>query len=243
VDGQGEFLTQRELPQLGHVIVEFDGDDLCLRSARAGEVRVPLEPEQRRKRERVHIWRDIVLAEDCGAEAAEFFTAHLGRDVRLVHMPESTHRQANLEFAAVGDRVSFADGYPILLIGEASLTELNARLETSLPMMRFRPNVVVSTTVPHEEDTWRRIVLGDIACDVVKPCARCPVPTIDEATLEFGKEPLRTFATYRRWHNKVWFGQNVIHRAEGTLHVGDTVEVLTTGLARPPLELARVSRM
>jgi len=233
VNERGEFMTQREDAQLGQIGTAVEGAALVLRSSRAASIALPLQPSG--KKTRVRVWNDTVAAIDCGDDAAEFLAAHMGYTARLLYMPESTHRQADLEFATVGDRVSFADGYPMLLVGEGSLAALNARLEEPIPMMRFRPNVVVSDTAPYEEDTWRRIVLGDVACEVVKPCARCQVPTIDQSTATAGKEPMRTLATYRRWRNNVWFGQNVVHRGTGALHVGDSVEVLTTGPARPPL--------
>jgi uncharacterized protein len=154
-------------------------------------------------------------------------SAHLDTDARLLFMPDTTMRQADLAYAEPGDRVSFADGFPLLLITQQSLDELNRRLTEPLSMLRFRPNVVVhGAAVPHEEDSWRSIRLGSVPCDVVKPCARCAVTTIDQATGIAGKEPLRTLAEYRRWDGKVWFGQNVVHRDTGMLRVGDEVEVL-----------------
>jgi hypothetical protein len=114
---------------------------------------------------------------------------------------------------------------------------LNRRLEEPVEMLRFRPNIVVSGAAPHEEDAWRSIRVGDVECAVVRPCARCVVPTIDPATGIAGREPSRTLAAYRKWDRKVWFGQNAVHRSPGNLHISAAVHVLATGDPDPPLLL------
>jgi uncharacterized protein YcbX len=183
----------------------------------------------------VQVWKDVVDACDAGPEAARFLSAHLGMDARLVRMPDDTLRQVRLDYARPGDRVGFADAFPLLVIGEGSLEELNRRLETPLPMLRFRPNLVIAGTAPNEEDAWRRIRIGDTELDVLKPCDRCVVTTIDQTTGMAGKEPLRTLSTYRRWNGKVYFGKYAVHRGRGTVRVGDEVTVLETAAADPPL--------
>jgi uncharacterized protein len=234
VDGAGEFITQRNQPRLAQLRVALEPGELVLRSRQAGEARLPLHPESG-EAVRVRVWADEVAGRDAGDAAAAFLRAHLGIAARMVHMPDSTVRQVDLDHGVAGDRVSFADGFPLLLITQGSLDELNGRLAEPVPMLRFRPNVVVAGAVPHAEDEWRRIRLGPVPCDVVKPCARCVVTTIDEATAVAGPEPLRALAAYRRWNGQVWFGQNVIHRGTGVLRVGDAVEVVAMGPARPPL--------
>ena len=116
--------------------------------------------------------------------------------------------------------------YPLLLISECSLEDLNRRLAEPLPMNRFRPNLVVRGCAPYVEDGWRRIRIGKIVFHVVKPCSRCTTTTVDQATGERGREPLMTLATYRRVGNKVMFGQNLIHEGTGKLVVGDELAVL-----------------
>jgi uncharacterized protein len=234
VDAAGEFITQRNCPELALLATSLEPGALVLRSERAGEVRLPLEPRGGAQR-RVRIWNDVVDADDVGDAAASFVSEHLARKARLLYMPPTTLRQADLDYAHEGDRVSFADGFPLLLISEAALDALNHRLPQPVSMLRFRPNVVVDGAAAHDEDTWRRIQLGAVTCDVVKPCARCLVPTIDPVTARAGKEPLRTLARYRTWHGKVWFGQNLIHRDRGMLRMGDPVHLLERGDARPPL--------
>jgi uncharacterized protein len=236
VDEAGAFVTQRDRPWLGQLETALRPDALVLRSRSAGECTLPLRPDGGTMRA-VRIWDDVVTATDAGDDAAAFISAHLEHPVRLLFMPDSTLRQADLDYARPGDRVSFADGFPLLLATQASLDELNSRLAEPVPMLRFRPNVVVRGPVPaHDEDAWRAVRIGDVACDVVKPCARCVVTTVDTATAAPGKEPLHTLSGYRRWNGKVWFAQNLVHRAEGVLQLGDAVDILERGEPRPPLQ-------
>ncbi|HSJ25152.1 MAG TPA: MOSC N-terminal beta barrel domain-containing protein [Longimicrobiales bacterium] len=236
----GDFVTQRGTPQLALLETALEANALVLRSRTAGEARVPLAgPEGAAPVRLVRIWDDVVEALDAGDEAADLVGRHLGAEgdgLRLVYMPDSTLRQVSPAHARPGDRVSFADGFPLLVVTQQSLDELNRRLPEPVPMHRFRPNVVVDDAPsPHDEDTWRRIRLGSVPCDVVKPCARCVVTTVDQATAVAGVEPLRTLAAYRRQDGLVWFAQNAIHRATGWLAVGDDVEVLERGEPRPAL--------
>ena len=122
--------------------------------------------------------------------------------------------------------MSFADGFPLLLVSEASLEELGRRAGKAFEAQRFRPNLVVSDTEPHAEDSWRRIRVGSIEMRAVKPCSRCVIPTRSLDSGALGTEPLATLATYRKRDGKVMFGINVIPDSEGELRVGDAVEVL-----------------
>jgi uncharacterized protein len=236
VDGRGEFVTPREHASLALVDTALEKDTLVLSTA-AGSAAVPLSQEDG-DAVTVRVWLDTVEAIDTGAEAAALLTNLLGFPARLVRMPARTVRQVSLDYGERGDRVSFADAFPLLIIAQASLDELNRRLPRPVPMLRFRPNVVVAGTQPHEEDTWRTVRLGAVECDVVKPCGRCVVTTLDLATARPGKEPLRTLASYRKFESHVWFGQNAIHRGTGVLRVGDEVQVLDRGEPRPPLPAA-----
>ena len=168
-----------------------------------------------------------------GDEVNGWFSDVLDVECRLVTMPETTRRRIPPEFAVNPgeDHVSFADGYPFLLIGEASLAEVNARLETPVPMNRFRPNLVVSGSEAFAEDSWKKIRIGETVFHLVKPCARCVLTTVDQATgVKDGKEPLKTLASFRTFDGKVLFGQNLIaENPGGVVRVGDEVEVLETG--------------
>jgi uncharacterized protein len=233
VDADGVFVSQRSDAALGQVRPSLEEGALVLRSAIADGCSLSFAPTG--DAVRVRVWADVVDAIDCGADAASFITRHLGREARIVHMPDTTLRAVPLPYAPDGGRVSFADAFPLLIIGDGSLEELNRRLEEPVEMLRFRPNIVVSGVAPHAEDSWRGVRLGDVECDVVRPCARCVVPTIDPATGIAGREPSRTLAGYRKWDGKVWFGQNAVHRAPGTLVAGAAVDVLQTGEPEPPL--------
>lgn len=226
VTEEGRFLTQREQPRLAWVEPALEDGTLTLSARGYDSIRLPVAtagiPWS------VDIWKSKwVQAIDQGEEAAEWFSDWLGMSVRLVHLADGYIRRINEQYAvAPDDHTGFADGYPILLTSEDSLADLNARLETPVPMNRFRPNLVVSGAGPFAEDDWQRICVGDVELAVVKPCARCVVTTIDKDTLEQAKEPLRTLATFRRHELGAIFGQNVIPINEGRLKVGMMVEVL-----------------
>jgi uncharacterized protein len=224
VDAAGVFLSQREISRLALVrtaldgaslVVSADGRDLLEVSAAAGARRL------------VQVWNDQVEARDVGPEAARWFSDMLGVECSLVHMDDETIRPVDPRFANGSERVSFADAFPLLLISEGSLRGLNEKLAEPVLMNRFRPNVVVDGPAvgPHAEDAWTSIRVGTIPMDVVKPCSRCTVPMVDQATGVRGKEPIRTLNSYRNVGGKVMFGQNVIHRGVGRVAVGDAVEI------------------
>ena len=146
--------------------------------------------------------------------------------LRLVVMPDSTERKADPRYARHNENVSFADGFPYLVISQASLDDLNGRLAEPIEMRRFRPNFVITGTEPFAEDQWKHITIGDLRFEVVKPCARCVLTTINPETAEKGAEPLKTLASYRRNGNKILFGQNVTVQDFGELNVGAQVLVL-----------------
>lgn len=220
----GDFVTQREQPRLALVRPELTGDALVLRAPGMPELAVPLIPSGR-ERVKVQVWDDITEAVPVSPEAAQWLSRFLGQLVRLVWMPSDVIRPTDPAYA-LGHRVSFADGFGFLLISEASLGELNRRLERPLPMNRFRPNLVVSGSEPFAEDGWRELRLGTLELTVVKPCARCVTTTTDQETAERGVEPLRTLAIFRKRNGKVLFGQNLVHRGSGRLAAGSVVQVV-----------------
>ncbi|MGC4094189.1 MAG: MOSC domain-containing protein [Polyangiaceae bacterium] len=234
VDDDGRFLTQRDTPQLVHVGTRLTDDGIELTFPGQTALSLPYAHEQGAKLA-VQVWSHsgVGVRHDDGSR---WLSAALDRNAALVFMPERHERQVNPERARPGDVVSFADGYPFLLISEASLGALNARLQTPLSMRRFRPNIVVSGAEPFAEDTWAALRMGSLGFRGVKPCDRCVVTTLDPDTGEAGKEPLRTLAQFRRWDGKVWFGMNLIHDELGTLAVGDAVEVVQTSTSYLPQE-------
>lgn len=228
VDDDGRFLTQREHPAMARIGVRIEGDEL-IASFGGEELRLPMESDTG-KRVRVKVWSSTLKAEEYPAETGEWFSDALGMQCRMVRMPEGERRLVNPFYAVrkFKDVVSFADGYPFLLIGQASLDDLNSRLEAPVPMNRFRPSLVVAGAEPFAEDNWKKIRIGPTVFHLVKPCGRCVVTTIDQQQGEkTGPEPLKTLSGYRKKGDKVLFGQNMIaEKAGGTLRLGDEVEVL-----------------
>jgi uncharacterized protein YcbX len=170
-DPAGAFFTQREAPSLARLVPVLEPDALVLQSGIAGALRLPLRPVHGAPLP-VRVWNDDVSALDAGDEAAAFISAHIGAPARIVHMPDDMLRQVDRAYAREGDRVSFADAFPLLLIGDASLAELERRVGQPLGMRRFRPNIVAAVDAPHAEDAWQRITIGTVECDVVKPCTQ-----------------------------------------------------------------------
>jgi uncharacterized protein len=220
---EGVFLSQRELPRMSLVKPEMKHDHISVTAPGMPTLEVPFETDGDRSLARV--WGDPVEVVNAGEEASRWFSEFLRFPCRLVHLPEDSIRRVDPDFARPEDRVHLADGFPFLLISEASLEELNERLEEPIPMNRFRPNLVVRGCSPFAEDGWRNIRVGEMSFRVVKPCARCAITTVEQTTGEKGKEPLTTLAKFRKVGGKVMFGQNVIHDAPGTLRVGDGVEM------------------
>jgi uncharacterized protein YcbX len=235
VDETGRFLTQRTLPRMALIETKLSPEMLTLSTPLAGELHIPRASDPSAAVHQVSVWKSEGLsAEDCGDEAAAWLRDFLGVSCRLVRAGARFQRAMTKPSARTGDRVSFADAFPLLVVSEASLNELNHRLiargEDALPMDRFRPNLVIAGCAPFAEDTWPRIRIGDVVLRAGGPCARCVVTTTDQQTAARGREPLRTLATYRRDADDptdVNFGQNFIHETKaGSLSVGAPVEVL-----------------
>ena len=224
VDESGQFLTQRSHSRLALVVPSIQGDRLRVEAPGMSTLEIPLRPSLAVTTS-VAVWDDVCVASWVGEHSAEWFSDFLGCACSLVHMADDAVRPADPTFAPPGSRVSFADGFPFLLISEESLADLNRRLAEPLPMNRFRPNLVVAGGEPYDEDRWTQLEIGGIRLRVVKPCGRCVVTTTDQTTGERGKEPLRTLATYRKRDGEVMFGQNVVHENTGRLRVGDSVTI------------------
>ncbi len=225
--GTGRFLTQRVLPRMALLQAHWQGDT-ALKLAAPGMpellVRVPDDKTMRC----VQVWSAIPVVPDAGETAAAWLSDFLGQACRLVYLPEDDGIQVDLDYARLGERTAFSDGFPFLLIGQASLDDLARRVGRPLEMLRFRPNLVVSGAEPYAEDGWKRIRIGQLTFRVVKPCSRCVIPTLDPATGERApdREPLNTLLSYRKGPGGVFFGQNLIAEGRGELEVGMPVERL-----------------
>lgn len=224
----GRFLTQRSVPAMALLQLRWQGEDRARLSAPdMCELEVPV-PTTSAPLRGSFIWREVVRVPDCGDEVAQWLSDFLGRAVRLVYLPEDDAIQVDLNFARDGELTAFTDGFPFMLIGQASLDDLCARIGRPLEMLRFRPSLVVAGAEPYAEDSWKRIRIGDIEFRVVKPCTRCSIPILDPATAQRSPdlEPMATLLTYRKGRDGVLFGQNLIAEGTGPLVEGMPVEVL-----------------
>lgn len=238
VGPEGKFVTARTDPSLVLVRPTSTDEGLVISAPAMADLVVPFpDPAAQTP---VTVWSSTLTAAWAGRAAQDWFTELLGRPVRLVYLDDPTRRSADPQYAADADRVSFADGYPLLLTTEASLAALNERIaERAMgplaSMARFRPNVVVSGTSPWEEDDWRRVRIGSVQFRAVKGCARCVLTTVDPDTAAKGKEPIASLATLRRFDSGVWFGINLVPDLAADamagsppprIRVGDPVEIL-----------------
>lgn len=221
-DEHGRFLTQRT----HHIMtlfstslepeglrVQFGGDDIL----------VPYNPLGNELM--VDVWSSRCRAVETGAGISHWFSERMGQPVKLVYMPDKTRRRVDGRYVHNKELVSFADDFPLLMIGQASLDDLNSRLATPVPMDRFRPNIVFNGGNAFAEDAMDSFWINNIRMRCVKPCARCVVTTIDQQTGAASKEPLKTLAKYRTVRHKVMFGQNVVYENQGQVRLGDALRV------------------
>jgi uncharacterized protein YcbX len=225
VDGEGRFLSQRELPALATLAPGLDGDLLTVECDGAASLRVALQGDGEVRQ--VSVWGSRLAAHDQGDDAATWFSDVLHTPARLVRWGAAAGRTIDPHYSPRSDaQTAFTDGYPALITLEASLADLNTRLDAPIPMGRFRPNIVVSGGAAWDEDSWRAVTVGAMRFDAVKPCARCVVTTTDQQSgaRHPHQEPLRTLATFRTIpHLGAIFGQNLVHRGPGSVAVGDMV--------------------
>jgi uncharacterized protein YcbX len=226
-DKNNRFITQRELPAMALLQVQLTGAGLhiCHKQKTTESIDIPFKPSLPGT-VMATVWDDVCEVQRVDPDVDEWLSDMLSYDCRLLYMPDSSWRSVDTRYAIDNDITSLSDGYPVLMIGQASLDDLNGRLAVSLPMNRFRPNMVFSGGRPFEEDGMAHFTIAGMDFYAVKPCARCPIPTIDQDTAVAAKEPLKTLATYRNKNNKVYFGQNILYRGRGVVQVGDTIAVL-----------------
>lgn len=228
VDADGRFLSQREEPSLATIAPSLSDGVLTLQAPGTTPLEVSSAPGPAQA---VSIWNSTVEATTTGDAAEAWISAFLGRPSRLVHLPNTSVRETNPRFAQ-GRRVSFADGYPVLVVTSASVEEVGRRAGRAIPEERFRPNIVVGGARPHGEDRWRRVRMGNLDFTGAKLCARCTVTTVnqEDGSRDPDSEPLRSLALYRKIENAVFFGLNAVHEGEGTVRVGDSVHVTERGV-------------
>ena len=229
VDEGNHFISQREVAALATLVPALDAGTLLVHAAYSTPLHVAIDPDAPTRD--VTVWGDTVIAAaDQGDEAARWFSSAIGTPCRLVAFGTKAHNPIDPEYSPRADaETAFTDGYPLMVALQESLDDLNKRLAAPVPMQRFRPSIVVGGGKAWSEDDWTAMRLGTLDCDAVKPCARCVVITTDQESgaRSARQEPLRTLATFRTVPGVgTIFGQNLVPRNTGTLHVGDAVEVM-----------------
>jgi len=237
VDEKGEFMTQRGHPKMSLIVPRIKADTLEVRAPGMLRLEIPLDLPHLDNAHTVEVkvWNDTVMAYDCDHTTATWFSNFLGVPCRLVRFHNEAKRIANTGWTGgIEAPTLFSDGYPVLVISEASLEDLNEKLQAQgrapLPMNRFRPNIVVSGIDAFEEDYAEALRIGAAKLKPVKPCPRCPIPSIDQTTGEIGPDPLDVLRTYRANPNVdggITFGMNaILLDGEGEiLRIGQQVEV------------------
>lgn len=224
VDASGRFITQREQPTMALLRCAASATGFRVTDARNGDtIDLPWHIDGSRTFNAA-VFDDTVRVLEVDPVWSAWFTERLGASARLVFMPDSSQRPVDARYA--DGITSLSDGFPYLVVSQASLDDLNARMEVTLPMDRFRPNLVISGGTAYQEDAWREVSIGAARFTLVKPCGRCAITTTDQATGVRGKEPLRTLATYRRRKGdeaKVDFGMNAMAEEGALVRVGDLV--------------------
>jgi uncharacterized protein len=224
VDVGGRFLSQRTHPQLASIGVRIKDEALILSAPGMSALMLPLTLTSPYRRN-VIVWDDCMSALHISAEADEWISTLLHERCGIVYFPDDSTRLVDTRYARHGEHTAFSDGFPVLVLSQASVDDLNSRLDAPLPMNRFRPNIVVEGCAAFDEDRWGEIAINDVRLELVKPCARCAIPTIDQETMVQGAEPLQTLSAYRRVDHKILFGQNALVASHGTIAVGDRVLV------------------
>ncbi|WP_201980923.1 MOSC domain-containing protein [Hymenobacter rubidus] len=231
VDERNRFLTQRQHPELALLAVTPAYNGFLISHRQRPDLLplyIPFEATPDRTLF-VTVWDDILWAWRGTPETDAWLAEALGRPCRLVYMSDMVRRDVEPALNPEGQLVSFADGYPFLLAGEAALADLNTRLAEPVPMNRFRPNLVFEGGAAYEDDDWEQFRIGEVPFRAVRGCGRCVLTTIDQATATKSPvgEPLRTLATYRKAENSTLFGQNVTGPTAGHLRIGDALTVLS----------------
>lgn len=227
IDSSGQFITQRQCPTMALISLYDSGSVLTL-SYKSEQLALSWPTFSEFKTSTtVHVWDDSISAQLIGDDIANaWLSKHLERNVRLVYMDDSEFRQVDLNYSTPGVSTSFSDGFPFLLISQASLDFLSSKVGYELSAKRFRPNIVVDGCEPFEEDTWKKLKIGDIELDVVKSCSRCVIPSINLDTAKKDKDVIQAMLNFRKIGNEIYVGQNLIHNNEGVLQVGMPITVV-----------------
>jgi MOSC domain-containing protein len=207
IDEENNFMTQRAFPQMALFKLSYEPRGFIIRYR---DQLIDLSFQTLHDLISARIWKDTVDVYEVSKRHNDWFSKNIGINCRLVSFPENNPRPVEPGFSINNDHVSLADAYPLLIIGQSSLDDLNGRLQKPLPVNRFRPNIVFTGGQPYEEDDWGNFRVGKNRFTGVKSCSRCSITTINQDTAQKGIEPLATLATYRRRDNNVYFGKDLI---------------------------------
>jgi uncharacterized protein YcbX len=221
IDEMGRFLTQRQLPQLSQFKLNLFSNKITLEYQDQGQIAFRTD-EFTGESIDAFVWRSEMPAYEVRSEVSQWFSQLLQREVRLVRLSDQATREFHPDFP---DRyVRFVDQHPLLILSEASLELLSTKVGRKMEALRFRPNIVLKGSGPHDEDGWESIRSdGGIEFKAIKPCSRCTITTVDLKTGKSGPEPLKTLASYRRSGSAIAFGYYFAHTYPGVLHVGQKI--------------------
>ena len=228
IDEEGKFVTQRQYPSMALIQVQVIDDVLQVNAPNMPKlIAVPHQPYQ----VTASVWQDTVLALTVSEDADAWFSQFLGFAVRLVFFPDTSQRTVDQTWAGEGHQTAFSDGFPLLVISQATLDDISQRWGKGLDWRRFRPNMIVSGDfAPYSEDTWQTLTIGDTKLALVKPCSRCIIPSINPQTAAKDSGFNRMLNYRRQEDGKIYVGQNAIishSTADARLSIGQTVQIVT----------------
>jgi len=226
VDEQGHFITQRQCRIMALMSLSDNQESLTL--AYQGESFTLAWPDFSLaiSTQMVQVWEEEISGQGIGGGVNAWLSRVLQSKVKLVYMADDTHRQVDLTYASQGIRTGFADGFPFLVVSQESIMSLQQELTFELDVKRFRPNIVVSGCEPFSEDQWKTISINNIEFNLVKPCSRCVIPSIDLTTGLMQKEVMQVMVAHRKRDGEVYLGQNAVHKGKGSIEVGQQVKII-----------------
>jgi len=234
ITGEGIFMTQRTFREMAllQTAIGVDGQiQIWHKDSPENILHIPTQPKSFIEEKQVEVWgtesSSLVLSKDIN----QWFQDQLKMDCQLVYMPDTAERRMKEKYNTARDLVSFADGAPILITGQAGLDDLNRRLESPVSMNRFRPNLVFSGGIPFIEDDWKGFKIASQSFKITHRCVRCNLLNINQENAQIEKEPNRTLATFRRFDQKIYFGVNAVWMSEAVggneeLTVGDSLNAI-----------------
>lgn len=242
IGARGQFLSQRTMPELALVETAMDDEHLHIITPGFGTLKIDLAADPTSEEIAVDLFKKPGSGTNVGTDAEDYFTEYLRKSARLIRVSKARTVKPECQIEGASTQTGFADGFPILLCSNSSLADMNLNLEASISMDRFRPNIVVDGAEPYEEDYWRKVQIANLSCYVVRACARCPIPEIDQQKGILPMERLVTEALRKSRSGVdpindsggVFFGQNLVHvfRPGTVIRTGDVVDVIETSSTR-----------